>query len=434
MILFYLLVLSLPFVDHGLLGRQIAGLTLEKIIGAACFVYALAYLARRRTMPALFASAQAKAFALYVAIAVTSYVLTAEEITFRDFVGIFVSQFLFFITVMILVDSMERLQNTVLFLIASSGLVSLYLIREWVANVGMYGMSYRPGWVAGDPNMFCVSALVMIPVMFYPLKHAARGWQRAGVAGCLGVTLIAFVMAGSRGGFIGLFCMFLWHLRDTRRRAIAILVCVVIVAVCFVSPYSPLDRLLKPTASDTESSNIRLQLWSASGKIFADHPLFGVGLWNFPKYMHRYLPPGVDLDFVVPHNTYLEAAVDLGIVGLFVFVSVLALSLWNLERMRRSALAAKDAYLAALTGGLSSGLVGFSVAVLFLSAMHAKVLWFAVFLSACLQPLVALSVRAAREKDAEASKAQNTVAAPAARAPEVKEHIPISVGNWLTRH
>ena len=169
MILFYLLVLSLPFVDHGLLGREIAGLTLEKIIGAACFVYALAYLPRRRTTPALFASAQAKAFALYVAVAVTSYVLTAEVITFQDFVGIFVSQFLFFISIMILVDSRERLENTVLFLIASSGIVSLYLIKEWVANVGTYGIGYRPGWVAGDPNMFCASVLVVLPVMFYPM-------------------------------------------------------------------------------------------------------------------------------------------------------------------------------------------------------------------------------------------------------------------------
>jgi hypothetical protein len=109
MILFYLLVLSLPFVDHGFFGREIAGMTLEKIIGAACFLYALAYLPRRRALPALFASAEAKAFALYVVLAVTSYVATAEEITFRDFVGIFLSNFLFFTTAMILVDSRERL-------------------------------------------------------------------------------------------------------------------------------------------------------------------------------------------------------------------------------------------------------------------------------------------------------------------------------------
>ncbi len=156
---------------------------------------------------------------------------------------------------------------------------------------------------------------------------------------------------------------------------------------------------MKPTASDIESSNIRLQLWSVSVKIFADHPWFGVGLWNFPKYMHRYLPPGVDLDFVVPHNTYLEVAVELGSVGLLLFVALLALSLWNLGRMRRAAIAAKDAYYSALTGSLSSGLVGFGVAALFLSAKHAKVFWFAVFLSACMRAAAgAVAARRKREK------------------------------------
>ena len=433
MILFYLLVLSLPFVDHGFFGLEVAGQTLEKIIGAVCFLYALAYLPRRRALPALFASAEAKAFALYVVLAVTSYVATAEEITFHDFVGIFLSNFLFFVTVMILVDSRERLQRTILVLIASIGLTSLYLIREWVANVPVYGLGYRPGWVAGDPNMFSASALVVLPLMLYPIAHAVRGWQRAGIIACLGITLFAFLLAASRGGFIGLICMFLWQLRTSRRRFMAIAVCAVVLLLCMASPYSPLDRLLKPTAGDIESSNIRLQLWAVSEKIFVDHPLFGVGLWNFPKYMHRYLPAGVDLEFVVPHNTYLEAAVELGSTGLLLFVAVLALSLRDLGRMRRAARAAKDAYFSALTSALGSGLVGFGVAALFLSAKHAKVFWFGVFLTACMGPLLAQSLRAAKEKE-EGAEARKTADAPAAEVPVAVEHVPIRVGNWLTRH
>jgi O-antigen ligase len=398
MILFYLLVLSLPFVDHGFFGREIAGLTLEKIIGATCFVYALAYLPRRRALPVPFASAQAKVFAIYVVLAVTSYVVTTDQITFEDFVGIFLSQFLFFITVMILVDTGERLQNTVLVLIASMGLVSLYLIREWVGNLAVYGFSYRPGWVAGDPNMFSASALIVLPLMVYPITHAPRIWQRAGALSCLAVTLFAFLLAASRGGFIGLVCMFLWNIHSARRRFTAIAVCGLLLLVCLASPYSPLDRLLKPTDSDIESSNIRLQLWAVSGKIFADHPFFGVGLLNFPKYMHQYLPPGVDLEFVVPHSTYLEAAVELGSTGLLLFLAVIALSLRDLERMRQAAIAAHSAYFASLTGGLSSGLIGFAVAALFLSAKHDKVFWFAVFLSACLGPLMAQLLRTDRER------------------------------------
>ena len=443
MILFYILLLSLPFVDHGFFGMTIGSLTVEKILGAACFVFALSYLPRRRELPMLFASAQAKFFAVYVAMAVVSYVFTTDEIVFIDLVGIFLSQFLFFIAVMILVDSRERLQTTVLMVSASIGIVSLYLIREWLGNIGEFGLSYSPGWVAGDPNVFSASALIVLPIMLCPIKFAPRLWQRAGAMFSMGVTLIAFVLAASRGGFIGLFCMVLWQLQTMRRRIIAIMACAAIVAVSFASPYSPLDRLIKPNESDTESSNIRLQLWSAAGKIFHDNPVLGVGPYNFPKYMHRYLPPGVDLDFVVPHNTYLQAAVELGAVGLLLFLSMMGCSLWALARMRRMAIAAKDAYYTLLSTSVASGIVGFGAAVMFLSAEHAKLFWFAIFLSACMQPLVQQSLNTARATEKESAVAalaeSAAVAVPAAIAPPTVEvapekPIPIRVGNWLTRN
>jgi O-antigen ligase len=441
MILFYILLLSLPFVDHGLLGITIGSFTVEKLLGAACFLYALTYLPRRRELPMLFSSAQSKVFALYVALAVSSYLLTADEFVFMDMVGIFLSQFLFFIAVMILVDSRERLETTVLMVTASIGIVSLYLIKEWLGNVGAYGISYRPGWVAGDPNVFSASALVVLPLMLCPIRFAPRLWQRVGAMFSMAVTLIAFALAASRGGFIGLFCMVLWQLQTMRRRLIAIVACAAIVAVSFASPYSPLDRLLKPNESDLESSNIRLQLWSASGKIFHDHPVFGVGLYNFPQYMHQYLPPGVDLDFVVPHNTYLQAAVELGAVGLLLFLSIMGFSLRSLARMRRMAVSAKDAYYTLLSTSVASGIVGFGAAVMFLSAEHAKVFWFAIFFTACMQPLVQQSLNAAqaKEKAALAAPLPGEVAITAAELTSpplgvTPEQAPIRVGNWLTRH
>lgn len=443
MILFYILLLSLPFVDHGLFGMTFGSLTLEKIIGALCFLYALIYLPRRRELPMLFSSAQTKAFGLYVAMAVISYVCTTDEIVFIDLVGIFFSQFLFFIAVMILIDSRERLETTVLMVTASIGIVSLYLIKEWVANVGAYGISYRPGFVAGDPNVFSASALIVLPMMMCPIKFAPRWWQRAGAIFSMVVTLIAFALAASRGGFIGLFCMVLWQLQTMRRRIIAIVACAAIVVVSLAMPYSPLDRLLRPNESDTESSNIRLQLWSASGKIFHDHPLLGVGPYNFPKYMHRYLPPGVELDFVVPHNTYLQAAVELGSVGLLLFLSMIGFTLFGLARLRRMAVAAKDEYYTLLSTSVGSGIVGFSAAVMFLSAEHAKLFWFAIFLSACMRPLVEQSLNEAQAKESEEASASASAAtlpalpvetAPSSLEAAASERTPIRVGNWLTRH
>jgi O-antigen ligase len=181
-------------------------------------------------------------------------------------------------------------------------------------------------------------------------------------------------------------------------------------------------------------------LWSASGKIFHDHPVFGVGLYNFPKYMHQYLPPGVDLDFVVPHNTYLQAAVELGSVGLLLFLSIMGFSLRSLARMRRMAVSAKDAYYTLLSTSVASGIVGFGAAVMFLSAEHAKVFWFAIFFTACMQPLVQRSLREAGENGTDTKEKENIpedvpVAAVGALQESVNsEHTPVRVGNWLTRH
>ena len=155
-----------------------------------------------------------------------------------------------------------------------------------------------------------------------------------------------------------------------------------------------------------------------------------MGLWQFPVYMHRYLPPGQELEFVVPHNTYLEAAVELGTVGLSAFLAVIGFSLVNLAKLRRAARRAGDSFLLAISTALSSGIVGFSVAAFFLSAKHAKLFWFAVYLSCALPALLQKKPAAAAAKPKSAADKPVLPAQPAAPA----EPEPVRVGNWLTRH
>ena len=87
--------------------------------------------------------------------------------------------------------------------------------------------------------------------MSYLMLHAAQRWQRLFVAGCLGLTSLCVLLAASRGGFIGLACMMALQLRDARKRGRLVVVAVLILLVALVSPYSPLDRLLHPSESDT---------------------------------------------------------------------------------------------------------------------------------------------------------------------------------------
>jgi O-antigen ligase len=83
--------------------------------------------------------------------------------------------------------------------------------------------------------------------------------------------------------------------------------------------------------------------WTVAWRIFRAHPLFGVGLGNFTVLEPRYtLEPGpmthVAIIAETPdivHNTYLQLLAETGVIGLIVFLIVVAGSL------RASWLAAK---------------------------------------------------------------------------------------------
>jgi hypothetical protein len=96
---------------------------------------------------------------MFTVMIVTSYTFMVTPFDWHELVGIIFAEPVFFIVTSIFIDSRQRLENSILALIAAIGLASLYLIREWVACVPVYGLGYRPGSVAGDPNLFSASAL-----------------------------------------------------------------------------------------------------------------------------------------------------------------------------------------------------------------------------------------------------------------------------------
>jgi O-antigen ligase len=101
------------------------------------------------------------------------------------------------------------------------------------------------------------------------------------------------------------------------------------------------------------------------------------------------MPPGVDLGFLVPHNTYLEVTVELGLVGLALFLAMFFFSLLNLSRIRKAARKSGDAFMYSMATAIGNGLIGFAIAAFFVSGMHARVFWFSIFLSTCLPAFLA---------------------------------------------
>jgi putative inorganic carbon (HCO3(-)) transporter len=400
MFIYYILILSLPMIDHPIFGKQIGGVTVEKILGALCFLYAFWELMKKGRVPHFLSTSQSRAFLIFYLLVLLAYVDAPGTDGFK--MTIFTAHLVFMITTIILVSSAARLRWACLFLIASIDWASLYMLREWQTGSAIYGSSYRPGYVTGDPNYFTASVLLCLPMIFYFLsaEASAEGKRRTGeglfyvVSICL--ILPAVRLGASRGGLVGMSAMALFIAwRSNRRIRNLIAIIAVGAALIFFAPSGPVQRLLHPTQGDKESSDIRLLLWQSGLNMIRSHPLAGVGLGRFKAVSLAYAPPGTTTPELkhIAHNTYLEMAAEIGVPGLLAFVAILFFTYRSAGLIRKEAQDQSDGVVFVTASSIQAGLVGFSISIFFISADFLKVLWFVVFLCCCLPHILRTTAR-----------------------------------------
>ena len=387
MIIVYILIFSMALVADPHFGRQVGPFTVEKWIGFGAIFYAIWYFPTRKGMPRFFRTFQAKMFIAFVILVLSSYLVTAKDLAFQGLISILISQFFFFFVSQITIDSQKRLYYCCLAYIGAIGFGAAYLLREWAGNIGSYGIDYRAGYVVGDPNFFTAGALVVLPLNLYFIINLKRRLPRYFCIGCLLLTIGAILIGQSRGGLLGMIAVLVLQARDSTHRKAFIGLSSVIVLAVLISPASPLTRLLHPTYSDKDSSESRLEMWRVAGRVIEQYPVLGAGIGRFHHYLELYAP-GQDLNFYVPHNTYIQIAVELGFVGLGLFLLMLFGTFRGLKKVRRFARKAGDPFVYAVAAALSNGIVGFLVCIMFISALHSKVFWFAIFLSTCIPGLI----------------------------------------------
>jgi len=387
MIIVYILIFSMALIADPNFGRLVGPFTIEKWVGFATIFYALTYFPKRKGTPHFFRTLQAKMFVAFVILAVSSYITTTKDLAFEGLISILISQLFFFFVSQTVIDTQKRLYYCTLAYIGAIGFGAAYLLREWVGNVGSYGIDYRAGYVVGDPNFFTASALVTLPLNLYFIINLKRKLPRYFCIGCLLLTIAAILVGQSRGGLLGLIAVLILQTRDSNHRKAFVGLSLMIVLAVLISPASPLIRLLHPTYSDKDSSESRLEMWRVAGRVIEQYPVLGAGIGKFHHYLELYAP-GQDLNFYVPHNTYIQVAVELGFVGLTLFLLMLYGTFRGLSKAKRLAKKAGDPFIYAIAAALTNGICGFLVSIMFISALHSKIFWFAIFLSTCLPSLI----------------------------------------------
>ena len=215
------------------------------------------------------------------------------------------------------------------------------------------------------PNVMASSLATLMPLPFalslaLPRTSRRQLWlRRTLLVVCLFQFLI-LILTKSRGGYLALsvgLWLTLW-LSGHRRWAIA-LTLVAVLLLAWLATRPPVETIVEPGATqaalDASTWAFRQQVWRAALQTIGDFPFTGTGMGTFNDVAvlsYGFYAP----DNPQAHNLFLQVAVDLGVLGLISFLSILILTLWAAFRAYRLFDSSQNQLLRAVAIGSLSGL------------------------------------------------------------------------------
>ena len=288
-------------------------------------------------------------------------------------------------------------------LLAGAFMGTITVLQQWTGtfdnNYSGFGLTefkhivgetsdYRVAGPVGDPNFYGQILVVLLPLalnrVWYEKSHLLRGLA----AWTFAVCLLSIIYTFSRGAFVATAVVL--GLMMTRRPPSPFLALLVLAAALPLVRYVPddyverirtiPDALLGFSGSRSEEASLRGRTSEVTvgWLMFADHPVQGVGLENYPTYYQEYSRSlGMDQRRTErrPHNLYLQIASELGVLGLMAFGAILWGVMRGLRQAYQGLLKLDRPDQASLVFAFGVALVGYLVAALFLHAAFARYLW-----------------------------------------------------------
>jgi O-antigen ligase len=195
----------------------------------------------------------------------------------------------------------------------------------------------------GDPNYLAIGIVGAVPLAIGVAAVTESTRVRTLLWLTVPLLVVGLAATASRGGLIGGAAGLLVALalvRRARGRVLALaIVLVAVLAVWFASSPTAWQHVI----SSRDRTSGRASITVVALRVYADHPLLGTGLSNYPIHAPDYVDrPGTlqDVNFIAEtrlevHNAYLQVLVEDGIVGLCLMVAVIGGCLVGGWRARR---------------------------------------------------------------------------------------------------
>lgn len=333
----------------GFLGYMFTVVTFKLPIATAAMVVALAGLVMQRERLRL--PAPVIWFGMFVAWSAVGYSQTNYPSVVWDVLLQFVKVWLI---ALVAVNALRTRMQLRVFMVFYLACFALFPVRGALVNYSIDNTMFgRISWnfIYSNPNDLAALSLLQLSLAVGILMTDKAKWVKlCALIGCL-VLPIVILITQSRGTILGLalFAGFSWV--GQRRRLRGLLVLGLIGAgAAMAAPSSVWERMrgLRNATSaeslrdvDPEgSARQRWEIWRIAGTILRDRPVVGTGLGAYNVTHHDYaLRPAFDpigRGYRDAHSTYLRVAAENGIVGLGIFLALIASVLVFADRVRRA--------------------------------------------------------------------------------------------------
>jgi O-antigen ligase len=316
----------------------------------------------------------------------------------------FIKTLLIMAMMIVLIDTRFRLRLFILTMVGCGLLFGLNAIKNYLT--GNYGAAFGSrisGWgtMMQNPNDLASVLTMMLPfAIFFFLTR--RGWRRLFFLFCMAIGATAVLLTYSRSGFLGtvaLSGLIFWKLYRGKRLKMWVLSGFAAIFLFFAMPDSYKTRLstiFNPEEDKLTSAQERQMLMMKAADLAFRRAIIGVGIGNFHIYSYREKPA---------HNSYLETAAELGLIGLIAYLLVILSpfrSLWRLERETSPKGARPDPEIYKMSICLQACFIAYIFYGFFGSVQYLFYLYFTVAYAVTLRLIHAAEVNALASQEADA--------------------------------
>jgi O-antigen ligase len=180
------------------------------------------------------------------------------------------------------------------------------------------------------PNSFSGMALGTLPFIYFLWRESKR-YEKTILFVTAIFSLNIILRSGSRTGYVGFFALVFYliyksknKLRNTVRVALILVILLPFIPTDYVGRF---DSIFTQHDKEGHSTELRIQILKDAWQIFIEHP-FGIGVGAFPAVRMQEFGRIQDT-----HNLYLQAATNLGIQGIIIFIMLIYKLLKTLEEL-----------------------------------------------------------------------------------------------------